>query len=319
MMHSKIKFNETKKILFLIIIITGILSNVSLSQTQGKSKELNQLRARIEKLEKANAKLSGGLSATNYNIQKIEKEIVVTLNSLETLKNDLAKTNKDLQEISDNLDVKIQQTNEKTAVEISGLNAKISKSTLYWAMGASLTILLLALLFGWFKKQLSREKISLLDQIRKISENLREEQIKLDEQLIKLLDTQIQLMSTKRHSSSDRIEETDHSLALKVADEIIRIKKNLSNMDPGTKGLKQLLASVERIQDNFKANGYEIIDLLYKPYDEGMKLSATFRLDENLKPGEQIITRIIKPQVNYKGVMIQSAQVEVSVGESRNT
>jgi len=46
-----------------------------------------------------------------------------------------------------------------------------------------------------------------------------------------------------------------------------------------------------------------------------MKVSANFRPDENLKQGEQVITRIIKPQVNFKGVMIQAAQVEVSVGE----
>jgi len=45
-----------------------------------------------------------------------------------------------------------------------------------------------------------------------------------------------------------------------------------------------------------------------------MKLIANFKPDENLKEGEQIITRIIKPQVNYKGVMIQQAQVEVSTG-----
>ncbi|GIV37730.1 MAG: hypothetical protein KatS3mg032_2109 [Cyclobacteriaceae bacterium] len=125
----------------------------------------------------------------------------------------------------------------------------------------------------------------------------------------------MQLMNAERQISSAKVEEVDHSLALKVADEIIRIQKNLKNMDPETKGLKQLSASVERIQDNFKANGYEIVDMLNKPFDPGMRVTANFRPDENLKKGEQIITRIIKPQVNFKGVMIQAAQVEVSVGE----
>jgi hypothetical protein len=55
--------------------------------------------------------------------------------------------------------------------------------------------------------------------------------------------------------------------------------------------------------------------MLNKPYDQGMKVSANFRPDESLKAGEQIITRIIKPQVNYNDIMIQAAQVEVSVGE----
>lgn len=109
--------------------------------------------------------------------------------------------------------------------------------------------------------------------------------------------------------------EADHSFALKVADELVRIQKNLSNMDESTRGLKQLAASVDRIRDNFAANGYELVDMLNKPYREGMKVAANFIPSEDLATGEQLITRIIKPQVNYQGEMIQSAQIEVSVGE----
>ena len=36
--------------------------------------------------------------------------------------------------------------------------------------------------------------------------------------------------------------------------------------------------------------------------------------DENLEEGVEIITKILKPQVNYKDIMIQTAQIEVSVG-----
>jgi hypothetical protein len=36
--------------------------------------------------------------------------------------------------------------------------------------------------------------------------------------------------------------------------------------------------------------------------------------DENLKADEEIITKIIKPQVNYNDKMIQAAQIEVSIG-----
>jgi hypothetical protein len=126
----------------------------------------------------------------------------------------------------------------------------------------------------------------------------------------------MQLIETERKNiSSSKLEEVNHELPLKVADEIIRIQKNLSNMEAGTKGLKQLTASMKRIQDNFEANGYELVEMLGKTYDPGMKVSAIFRPDGTLKKNEQIITRIIKPQVNFKGVMIQAAQIEVSVGE----
>jgi hypothetical protein len=77
-----------------------------------------------------------------------------------------------------------------------------------------------------------------------------------------------------------------------------------------------LSASVKRIEDNFAANGYEMPDLLNKPYDNRMKVIVSNTIpDESIENGKEIITKIIKPQVNYKGVMIQAAQVEVSVGQ----
>ena len=149
------------------------------------------------------------------------------------------------------------------------------------------------------------------DQIKKSSEAIRQDILKLNNQVFWSLDFQNSLENTEPNESKD----IDHSLALKVADEIVRIQRNLSNMDPGIKGLKQLEFAVERIQDNFKENGYEIVELLNKPYHQGMKLSAKFKPDHSLQIGAKIITRIIKPMVNFNNITIQEAQVEVSVGE----
>jgi len=298
--------------IFLIITAIAIFGIASFAQANYDT--IQQLQIKIEKLEGANTKLSAQLNSTNSIIQKIEKKLSATNDSLNILKDNLANTNSTLQEIADNLGIKIQQSSEKARTDLSLLDAKVGKNTLYWTIAILFIALISFILFGWLRKQLSKEKTNLSDQIKKTSETLRDEQIKLDGQLVKLLNSQMQLINIERQTSS-KAEDVDHSLALKVADEIIRIHKNLSNMDAETKGLKQLSASVERIQDNFKANGYEMIDMLNKPFDQGMKVSANFRPDESLKQGEQVITRIIKPQVNFKGVMIQAAQVEVSVGE----
>ena len=135
---------------------------------------------------------------------------------------------------------------------------------------------------------------------------MQEDSVKLDNQMLALIERQINVSSTKAST------ETDHSLALKVADEIVRIEVNLSRMDTSVKGYKQLAKAVERIKNNFQANGYEIIDMLGKPYNEGMKVVANFVPDETLKEGEQFITGVTKPQINYNGKMIQSAQITVS-------
>lgn len=135
---------------------------------------------------------------------------------------------------------------------------------------------------------------------------MQEESVKLDDKLLELFDRQLANVSKTVDNKPD------HSLALKVADEIVRIELNMSRMDSSIKGYKQLAKAVQRIKDNFKANGYEIVDMLGKPYNEGMKVIANFVVDENLEDGKQIITSITKPQINYNGQMIQAAQITVS-------
>ena len=83
-------------------------------------------------------------------------------------------------------------------------------------------------------------------------------------------------------------------------------------MDKSVRGYKQLIRSIKQMKDNLRANGYELVEMLGQPYNEGMKVIATFVEDEDLSKGEQIITSVIKPQINYKGVMIQAAQITVS-------
>jgi hypothetical protein len=107
----------------------------------------------------------------------------------------------------------------------------------------------------------------------------------------------------------------DHSLALKLADEITLMERNISHMAADTKGLKPLIRAIERLKDNLVSNGYELPDLLGKPYNEGMKVQVITSIpDENLEEGSAIITKVIKPQVNFKDKMVQMAQIEVSVG-----
>lgn len=153
-----------------------------------------------------------------------------------------------------------------------------------------------------------------IDEVRKAQDALQiaqskmqEESIKLDDKLLVLFNRQI--ANAPKNTGDNK---PDHSLALKVADEIVRIELNMSRMDSSIKGYKQLAKAVERIKDNFKANGYEIVDMLGKPYNEGMKVSADFVVDEDLEEGKQIITGITKPQVNYNGQIIQAAQITVS-------
>ena len=179
-----------------------------------------------------------------------------------------------------------------------------------------IAVVLLIIIIGVIYRLARRIKLgdTSIDEVRKAQEALQlaqtkmqEESVRLDDKLLEMFDKQIS--ATPKVVGTDK---PDHSLALKVADEIVRIELNMSRMDSSIKGYKQLAKAVERIKDNFKANGYEIIDMLGKPYNEGMKVTANFVADEELEEGKQIITGITKPQINYNGQMIQAAQITVS-------
>lgn len=209
----------------------------------------------------------------------------------------------------ENINGKIDATDNNVRINQDQLQSR----TLYGVIVVMVVLVIIAGVVYWFTKRI-KSGASTIGDVRRAQEALQaaqtkmqEESIKLDDKLLELFDRQIANVPKNADYG-----EPDHSLALKVADEIVRIELNMSRMDSSIKGYKQLAKAVERIKDNFKANGYEIVDLLGKPYNEGMKVSANFVVDEDLEEGKQVITGITKPQVNYNGQMIQAAQITVS-------
>jgi len=294
------------------LLIIGTIAIFSIaSAAQSANDTIQQLQQQVVKLENLNSRLSAQVNAAKSDIRKVEGRLSATVDSVNVLRQELALTYNILKEEAAKLELQMKQLRDKSNSDLSVLSKRVSNNTKYWILAIVAIALFPATLFGWLRNRLELIKSELTNQIKSSSEGIREDILKLDNQLFWSLDFQKKLGKT----DLDESENIDHSLALKVADEIIRIQRNLINMDPDIKGLKQLEYAVERIQDNFRENGYEMVELLNKPYDQGMKVSAKFKPDDTLKQGEQIITRIIKPQVNYNNVIIQEAQVEVSVGE----
>ena len=108
--------------------------------------------------------------------------------------------------------------------------------------------------------------------------------------------------------------EPDHGLALKVADEINRMENNLARMDPEVKGHKQLTKSIERVRTNMKANGYEMVAHLGKPFDEGIEAEVDYITDESFEEGNRLITRVSRPEVRFNEKVIQRAKFQVTQG-----
>ncbi len=313
-----------KKILLTLLFIVSYWFSIAQSDSirirdiEAKLEVINQnlstAKSDLIKLQEVNNRLSRNVNDLILSGQTTDSR----LDSLQIL---LQRNSQSIEELSElissqktELTGQIQKTEQSASERIESLDESLSKNTLYWIIAVLAVGLITLGLFFMLRKRVSDNQSSIVENISSTRKQLEQEGIRLDEKLIGIMETQLKVIQEEKTSSTST-SEPDHSLALKVADEIVRIEKNISQMDEGTKGLKQLAKAVERIRDNFASNGYEMVDMLGKPFDDGMKVTANFRPDETLAEGERIISRIIKPQVNFKGVMIQSAQIEVSQGE----
>lgn len=290
-----------KKTIFLTLTLTA-----SLAFSQ-KNAELRKQGEEIRELKQSVQNQKSNIDNLTAKVKKQEKKI----DSLSALTLSEKENNKKLQE---ELNSKIQNTETSAKDGISRLDKDVSTNRLSWILATLGTLLLGGLLYWLLGKQISTSKTDVEIQIKNTKKSLEEESVKLDSKLVEVLESQLKLKQEQVTTiPQETAKEVDHSLALKVADEIVRMQKNISNMDEKTKGLKPLVKGIERIQDNFASNGYEMINLLNKDYDERMNIDViNFNEDESIEKGRKIIVRIIKPQVNYNGVLIQRAQVDVS-------
>lgn len=196
---------------------------------------------------------------------------------------------------------------DRSADDISA-NAEALRSRTVWG-GVAAAILLTVIAFVAYRLT-KKSDVSALDSIRKAQETLKEAQSQLEEESVKLDSQLLELIG--REMETKPAGEQDHSLVVKIADEIARIETNLAKMDKAVKGYKQLVQAKDRMINNVRAYGYEIVSLLGQEYNDGMQYQARFVPDENLPEGKRIITGMIKMQVNYNGKMIQPAEIVVS-------
>lgn len=292
-----------------------LAANVSISaqETQDIQAQVSQLSSKVERISTENARL-------NTKIDNVQAESA-------TLKIDIAGLTAKCDSAMNALDAKISSNVEQTKANHTEATAKIqsvettsqtgiSHLALWGVVAVAILLIVSALVYILLRHRVAKGTTAISsiraaqDNIKEAQDNLKEESVKLDTKLVTSLTSRWQL--SEQSECPAETAGVDHSLALKVADEIARIELNMSRMDSSIKGYRQLSRAVQRIKDNFKSKGYDIVDMLGKPYNEGMRVVANFIPDDTLEEGKQIITGITKPQVNYNGKMIQAAEITVS-------
>jgi hypothetical protein len=294
--------------IFILASVNAFAQTETLTK-EGLAKELQPLKTNVQTLQKENGSLKSEISNLNTKLSNANKSI----DSLRTLTQENSSA---ISQTANQLGIQITTTEQTANKRIDEVGQSLSTNSLYGIIGVLSTILLSGLLYWLLSKRQKTDKIEVVEQLQKTKSSIEESLVKEFGKQTSLIESELQLLAQQKiESPKTENAEPDHSLALKVASEINLIERNINLMDKGTKGLKQLERSVGKLKDNLSANGYEMPELLGKQYHQGMKVIVTSSIpDENLEKGSEIITKVLIPQVNFNDKMIQSAQIEVSVG-----
>lgn len=303
------KVDDSEKTLIQLSDVINLKHENLTSQLLSFDQNLKQTQSLMDSLVFEFSNSKNQIEALELEVLQLKRQLKDNFDSLNYQTNELDNVTNSLtkeltsakSEVSE-----IAQSSIKNTNSIDTVNQALSQKQQYGLIFFTVFLFLILLIYIL----LSKRQNSSAKAIAAKQKEIFEKQIEDSQQLTNWLSEQ-SIKSLGKNSGG----EVNHSFAKRVADEIVRITTNLSRMDSNIKGYKQLSASVRKLEQSLNSNGYELEDLLNKPYNNGMNLQANFVVDENLNEGESIITRIIKPQINYKGKLIQAAQVEVSQGE----
>ena len=263
----------------------------------------------ISDIEQKNAELQEQLTKLEQRTQELTIQVAGNSERVALLGEAVDQKVGGLHEQMDSIDERygLRMSDAETAVQETGIRQQ--KSVVWGTIIAVVICLLLAMTFLILRKRISKKG----DDI----ELLRARADDLNRQMVERMDKEIgELQKISEGLNNSQTTQTtrdpDHSLVKALADRITFMEMTLYRMDSSIKGHRHLTKSIKQRKDNLLANGYELVDMLGKDYVEGMKVTASFVVDDTLEDGKQIITGIQKPQINYKGKMIQAAQITVS-------
>ena len=286
--------------------------------------DLEQLKAQTQKIEKRvdgfekNAKVLQDISndlkkqsAELSNSQKQQQQKIV----------DLSQKLNAVEGKQTTLGGSIEQLSNDTEEKTQAIDQTIStRSSWYGAAIASL-VLLVGSCYWYLRRRSEASELTLSAQVKKAIEGVRSTEERIAKSDTVLADSLFEILNKLKvqdlnptATGSVKSAAPDHQLPLKLADEIHRMRKRLVSLPDDTKGLMPLQKSLERLDAELSEKGYEIVDHTGMVFTENLSVRARFVPSDDLGPDQKVISKVVVPQVNYQGVMIRMADIEVSIG-----
>ncbi|CAM2929354.1 hypothetical protein [Vibrio rarus] len=259
------------------------------------------------------------IKSVNELAQKLSiqaTELDIALKRIADKSVELDKKSKLLDELIKSVDAKSMSglSNLHKVTEVQSTQAQKDKKVFYYLLIA--LSLFVTLLIGFVAGRTRKRSTTLAEQLSETKNaqmKLEEASVELDVKLANYLNNQMHFEQAKVVNTQET--EVDHTFMLNVADEVTRMQKNIHRLtEKKVKGTKPLLKGIERMKASLEESGYEMVELLGQSYDERKNMEVVnIHDDDSLENGQKLITKVMRPQVNYNGKLIQRAQVDISV------
>ena len=283
-----------------------ITSSINTYQLKVDQK-LIELNGAIDGLSSAIDGLKGQIGAVKSDIAKVQRQVNALSGKVDTNAQQIVSTSTDL-------DAKIVATDSNAKAQASELSTRADgveksiKNKSVWGVIALALVFAVLLVLSLLLHRKGERSI----------ETLKQSANKLNEEIIGKASVEISEMqkiaaSIGALSAAGASSDSEQQLIKTLADRITFMEMTLYKMDSSVKGHKTLVNAISQMKNNMQANGYVIVSMLGTEYIEGTSYASVSFVDNDEVPvGKRIITKVIKPQIDYKGVMIQAAQIEVS-------
>lgn len=298
-----------------LLIIQLVLFAGLNSFAQDDSKQI-ELEKQVRLLKTEISTLKQNQQSSNGKISDLSNTVSAQSRSIDSLRKDISKVNEQMKQTSSDMKKDISATNDNINYKEKAMMSAINTKSVYAGLIGLLALVLSVVIFIIYRRRVNQSTLDLNNIDSQIT-SLKNEQHRLEENIIASNDKLISAIEKQAVvvKTEAEIKDQDHSLALAVANELTRIQQNLNFMDPTVKGVSQLKNRAKAIMTTLNSKQYDIPDLLGKVYNEGDNIIATMELNEDMKEGTNRIKRVIRPQVSYKGKLIQAAEVFVEFNE----
>jgi hypothetical protein len=285
-------------LLFFLVSINAFAQKENLTKDD-LDKELQPFKTTVQTLQNENSKLKSEVSFLKKQLSTVNK-------SVENLQTQMKTNSNAITETANELGVKISATENNANNKISEVGKSLSKNSLYGIIAVLCAIILSGLIYWLLSKRQEIDKIQLSNIIKSTKAELTQESAKLDIQLLAVIEKQLKI-ADKLNATEPTV---DHTFHKNSANELQRIANYANTLDPTSQEAIALQGSLGRLRNYFNSSDYEITDFAGNDYDERIPMKRKDTIfDESLPTDKEIISKTLKPQIKYKGVVIQEADV----------